>query len=355
VGDKAPALAAGKWIQGEPVKEFEADKAYIVEFWATWCGPCVATIPHLNELHEKFKDKGLVVIGQNVWERDEESVPAFVTKRMKGKMTYRVALDDKSADEKGAMATTWMAAAGQNGIPAAFLVGKDGKIAWIGHPAKLDDGMIESLLAGKFDAAAAAADAERAAKAGEKIRRFVVALQQKDYDEADAAIAEMEKDTDPRMAANVSRMRLAVLSGRKDFAGFHALVRKIAAEKPDDAQTQNEMAWMIAANPELEKPDLDLAAELANKALELSKGEDAAILDTAARVNFMRGDKEKALEQERKALSLAPADHTATFEATLAFYEKGELPTVQQVQAAVRDILRRKAESAKGQKDGTDI
>src|SRR5262245_37552422 len=40
VGDKAPKLQTGKWIQGDPVKEFEKDKAYIVEFWATWCGPC---------------------------------------------------------------------------------------------------------------------------------------------------------------------------------------------------------------------------------------------------------------------------------------------------------------------------
>src|SRR5512136_324820 len=115
VGDPAPKLQTGKWVQGDPVKQFEKDKAYIVEFWATWCGPCRVSIPHLNEIHNKFKDKGLVVIGQDCWEKDESLVEPFI-KKMADKMTYRVALDDKQGSEKGKMAETWMEAAGQNGI-----------------------------------------------------------------------------------------------------------------------------------------------------------------------------------------------------------------------------------------------
>jgi thiol-disulfide isomerase/thioredoxin len=150
VGDPAPKLQTGKWVQGDPVKGFQSGKAYIVEFWATWCGPCRASIPHVNELYNKFKDKGLVVIGQNCWERDESLVAPFVQK-MGDKMTYRVALDDKSSNSKGAMATTWMAAAGRNGIPSAFLVDTKGRIAWIGHPMQLKDQMIEDALAGKSE------------------------------------------------------------------------------------------------------------------------------------------------------------------------------------------------------------
>src|SRR5512136_3060718 len=116
VGDPAPKLQTGKWVQGDPVKQFQKDKVYIVEFWATWCGPCRVSIPHLNEVYEKFKDKGLVVIGQDVWERDEALVVPFV-KKMGDKMTYRVALDlKKDEEDKGRMAETWMQAAGLNGI-----------------------------------------------------------------------------------------------------------------------------------------------------------------------------------------------------------------------------------------------
>ena len=100
VGDPAPKLQTGKWVQGEPVKDFEKGKAYIVEFWATWCPPCRASIPHLNEIYIKFKDKGLIVIGQDCAERDESLVAPFV-KKMGDKMTYRVALDDKTNDKRG--------------------------------------------------------------------------------------------------------------------------------------------------------------------------------------------------------------------------------------------------------------
>ena len=148
VGDPAPKLQTGKWVQGEPVKDFQKGKAYLVEFWATWCPPCRASIPHLNEIYKKFKDKGLIVIGQNVSERDDSLVAPFV-KKMGDKMTYRVALDDKTSDKSGQMSTTWMEAAGLQGIPSAFLVDTKGKIAWIGHPMELKEYVIESVLAGK--------------------------------------------------------------------------------------------------------------------------------------------------------------------------------------------------------------
>jgi len=145
VGDPAPKLQVGKWLQGEPVKGFEKGKAYIVEFWATWCGPCRTSIPHLNEIHARYKDKGLIVIGQNAFERDESLVAPFV-KKMGAQMTYRVALDDKAGSEGGKMAQTWMDAAGQQGIPTAFLINSKGRIAWIGHPMGLQDTAIEKAL-----------------------------------------------------------------------------------------------------------------------------------------------------------------------------------------------------------------
>src|ERR1039457_2064270 len=137
VGDPAPKLDPGKWVQGEPVKEFQKGNAYIVEFWATWCPPCRASIPHLNEVYLKYKDKGLVVIGQDCSETDQSRVAPFV-KQMGDKMTYRVALDD----QQGQMAKTWLKAAGQTGIPSAFLVDTKGVIAWIGHPMKLQEQVI---------------------------------------------------------------------------------------------------------------------------------------------------------------------------------------------------------------------
>ena len=57
IGDKAPALQVAKWLKGTPVKAFEPGKVYVVEFWATWCGPCKQSIPHLTELQKKYAGK----------------------------------------------------------------------------------------------------------------------------------------------------------------------------------------------------------------------------------------------------------------------------------------------------------
>ena len=78
VGDPAPPFKPGKWIQGDPVTEFSRDKVYLLEFWATSCGPCVELIPHLNGIAKKYKDKGLVVIGQNIWDQDESKLESFI-------------------------------------------------------------------------------------------------------------------------------------------------------------------------------------------------------------------------------------------------------------------------------------
>ena len=137
VGDAAPKLNVKSFVKGEPVSAFEPGKNYVVEFWATWCGPCKTSIPHLTELQKK--NPGVTFIGVSIWEDDQEQVKPFVDE-MGDKMAYRVAVDsipDKEKADEGAMAKTWMTAADQNGIPTAFIVNKEGKIAWIGHP--MDD------------------------------------------------------------------------------------------------------------------------------------------------------------------------------------------------------------------------
>ena len=146
VGDDAPALEVSRWAKGDKIERLEKDRTYVVEFWATWCGPCRTSIPHLTELQKKYKEKGVQIIGVSVSEQDQKKVEPFV-EDMGDKMDYAVALDlvpeDGDAGD-GKMNKNWMKAAEQPGIPTAFIV-RNGKIAWIGHPMAMDEPLAKAI------------------------------------------------------------------------------------------------------------------------------------------------------------------------------------------------------------------
>jgi len=329
VGDRAPKLQTGKWVQGQPVTEFKKGQAYIVEFWATWCGPCRVSIPHLNEIYTRYKDKGLVVIGQDCWERDESLVEPFV-KKMGEKMTYRVALDDKQGNEKGKMAETWMAAAGQNGIPSAFLVDTKGIIAWIGHPMQLKDKVIEEVLEAKFDTAKAAADYDQQQKTDAKLRTVWAdlnrAMQKKDWETANAKVDEAENILPQDQRDRTQMMRFNILIGQQNYAAAYKVAAALSQANKDNAMLQNDLAWRILTDKNIEQRDLDLAETIAGRADEAAKGADPNIIDTLARAKFMKGNKEEAIALQEKALKLTDSGAKDNFRKTLESYKNGELP-----------------------------
>jgi thiol-disulfide isomerase/thioredoxin len=247
VGDPAPKLQVAKWVQGDPVTAFDTNHVYIVEFWATWCGPCRSSIPHLNELWQKFKDRGLVAIGQDMAEPDDSGVAPFV-KKMGDQMTYRVALDDKSQETNGFMSVHWMKAAEQNGIPTAFIVNQQGRIAWIGHPMSLNEQTLEDILAGHFDITKFAAEYERQqqvqAQKMELSKKLRTALKNKDWDAADAALADLEKTTPENARYQFGTKHLQILLGRKDYDGAYKLAESLSNE--GITGLQNGLAWTLA-------------------------------------------------------------------------------------------------------------
>jgi thiol-disulfide isomerase/thioredoxin len=329
IGDPAPKLQTGKWVQGAPVKSFEKDKAYIVEFWATWCGPCRVSIPHLNEVHNKFKDKGLIVIGQDCWEKDESLVEPFI-KKMGDKMTYRVALDDKQEIEKGKMAETWMEAAGRGGIPSAFLVDKTGSIAWIGHPMELEEVVIEKVLAGNFDLKKAAAENAEREKNQQRLmelsRELNSNMEQKNWEKAEATLSEMEKLLPEKSRSGLDMARFNIFLGKADYAGAATMALKVSDGNKENAMLQNQLAWELITHEGNKTPDLDVAQKIAGRANDAAKGEDPAIIDTYARVLFMQGKKDKAIELQQKAIGLSEGDLKESLQKTLDSYKEGKLP-----------------------------
>jgi uncharacterized protein (TIGR03435 family) len=139
IGEIPPPLAVTKMIQGSPAAEISWDKlkgkVVVLEFWATWCGPCVQSIPHLNNLVEQFKDKPVVFI--SVTSENEDVVQLFLKSHS---MKAWLGLDDYEVLNKAFHVT---------GIPHAVIVDASGHIAAITHPADLKPENLEEVLAGK--------------------------------------------------------------------------------------------------------------------------------------------------------------------------------------------------------------
>jgi thiol-disulfide isomerase/thioredoxin len=153
LGDAAPPVNLQEWIKGQPVDVNDGKNIYVVEFWATWCGPCKVSIPKLTEGQKAFKDKGVVFIGVSA--EDCAVVKPFVD-RMGDQMGYTVGCDN---DNKKTY-TSYMDGYSQNGIPHAFIVQK-GKVIWHGNPlGEPVDKALDEILAGKYDLAAAKAKDE---------------------------------------------------------------------------------------------------------------------------------------------------------------------------------------------------
>ena len=130
IGDPAPPLRVRGWIKGTPVQRFEKGNVYVVEFWATWCKPCIAAMPHLSALAVEYKDR-VTILGIDIYEKKTTSmdkVKAFVDS-MGHRMDYHVAAEDSNF-----MVAGWFDASGERGIPKSFVVNSDGRVAWIGHP-----------------------------------------------------------------------------------------------------------------------------------------------------------------------------------------------------------------------------
>lgn len=311
IGDPAPALTVGEWLKGEPVKEFDKDKIYVLEFWATWCGPCLEAMPRLTELQEKYKDKSVVIIGVNVSEPDQDLVAPFVKKQDK-KMGYRVVRDDVSADDElGKMEANWLEAAEQSGIPTTIVVNQEGKLAWIGHPEKLG-GVLEKVVAKNWDIVKAKEEfvaevkKERAiAAVAEKLK---AAIENQESDAALAAVDEMVK-LEPESAKSANFLKFNVLLEMDECDKAYALGDKLLEEHKDDSEVLNEISWSILDTEDLSKRDFDLALKIAVRANEVAKGGAPEILDTLARAHFEKGDVQQAVDFQAKAVEKAdPTD-----------------------------------------------
>ncbi len=303
IGDPAPTFKVTGWVKGEPVKELKKGNIYVVEFWATWCGPCISSMPHLSEMAKKFEGRASL-ISINTWDfaKDENKVletdeahvarVANWVKENDAKMQYNVAYDDS----KDFMSTTWMRAAGRNGIPCAFIVNADQQIAWIGHPMQMEE-VLDQVVANTWDLKAFKTKFdEQAAKAREAaaLRTKMVELAKAD-DMAgfEALMAKGDKGQAISSILTVPNFAVKVL---EKYAG-----------KVEGLSSTNicSMLSYIAANKEATAETKTSAVKISENCFNATP-EDQAALAAAyhAKCLFSAGKKEEAVVWIEKATSL---------------------------------------------------
>ncbi|MBR6464783.1 MAG: TlpA family protein disulfide reductase, partial [Verrucomicrobia bacterium] len=231
LGEKAKALTISEWVKGSAVDVTDGKNVYVVEFWATWCGPCRNTIPHLTELQKKYKDQGVVFVG--VSSEKAEEVKPFV-QEMGDKMDYNVAVDKDDATDKA-----YMAAYGQGGIPCAFIINKESQVVWVGHPMEMEK-PLQEVIEGKYDLQAALKLEEVRASVDE----YGLLASKKDPKAAELADKILQE---VGTAKSIINDMLNAAYQAQDFPVLDKVLAKMASLDEDSAKRAKEIGGQIAA------------------------------------------------------------------------------------------------------------
>jgi thiol-disulfide isomerase/thioredoxin len=164
VGKPAAPLAVEAWVNGEALTDADLKgKVVLLDFWAVWCGPCIATFPHLREWNEKYAEKGLVIIGltsyyKYKWDEDanravrsQEEVSAEDEQKMLVKFAEEHDLKHRFAIQAGRDMSEYYAV---SGIPHVVIIDQEGKVRMVrvgsGEKNANDiSGLLAELLDGK--------------------------------------------------------------------------------------------------------------------------------------------------------------------------------------------------------------
>jgi len=316
VGDPAPPLKIKEWVRGEAVNlaKDAAKKIHMVEFWATWCPPCKASVPLLTS-YQKKHEKDLVIIGVTDPDPDRNSptqIKQFV-KEQGAKMAYHVAIDDNGVTSKAYLPSEMV------GIPFAYLVGRDGRVVWQGSP--LDPSLekvIPEVIAGTFDVAKAKASANTDQEVNKLFMAAELAYQQGQMDVVWKNMIDILK-TDPANEQAMQFLTGLYASEPKKAEEFKTAVRGHIAKNKSNAKAMHLLAVTLCGNDDYASRTPDLALDAAKAAYDASKQSWA--IEIYAKALYLIGNLDRAISLQQEAVSAATDGDRAGVQGVLDYYQ----------------------------------
>lgn len=304
VGDPAPSVEIEEWIQGETL--VGEGNPYIVEFWATWCVPCRKSIPELNELYKRYRERGLTVIGISDEVKSVSKVRSFV-KKQGDRMSYPVAIDGGAKD-------AWFKAAGRSGIPSAFIVDAKNTIVWIGNPLSRDFvSIVDKVVEGRYDP-----KLERMAKP--KLEAAARAEKRRNWRDAYRHLDEVIGE-DPTVFFAVAADKYRIMAceeGNADEAASYgsSMIRTYRKDVP----ALRDLATMFASSDEKCLLAPALARKAADALVSLEGDDSPLALSVSAMVAYRQDDLTRAVKDQRRAWRLALPDEKPRLKRDLDLY-----------------------------------
>lgn len=326
IGKPAPPLGVRDWLDGDKIETFEPGHIYIVELWATWCEPCVASFPKVVEAQKRYAPKKVHFAAVSA--ESPGDVRRFLRrKRPDGKRWSEYLNFSIGADPDGSFSRDYFHAFRQNALGATFIIGRDGTLQWVGVPrenyAAFDDAL-EKIVAGNWNAEEFAQDfaagLERRAKLQKLEAKLNTALNQKEEGRAASAIEEIKSvaGTDPEFP--IAAMFLLARNERWDAS--IALGEHILETCSLNVPGLNLIAWNLATLEGRPESAVELARAAMAKASKLPGYEDAEILDTHARVCAEMKDYDCAVDRAEAALKLTPEADNLRYRKSLRDYQR---------------------------------
>lgn len=310
MGDDAPEIDVTEWVTGSPV-DFEAAKSkfvHVVAFFVTFEEGSQKAFKQLADVHAKYKEKGLRCFV--VCDQTPEDAKKWITENPQ---PYPVAADPR----KNTVAPYMKGESA--GPPFVFIVGKEGTVYWKGNPTVGFEDVLEKVMSGKYDAKHETAVAEAREALYKQWRKGNPA----DIEPAADALLDLEPADSEALSLKLRLVQRVERGETADPTKFHDFCSAHLPKVQDNAEALNQFAWTLATHASFEYRKPKLALETAKQAVKVSKGENAGIVDTLARVYFEVGMLQRAVETQKQAVAAAKEDdQKKDLKKTADYYEK---------------------------------